>query len=237
MGRHACRECLRAIGLEVVLFMHANEWGRASNTGVLLRQALGARVLVAGIPADQAEIEALGREASAAVLYPSSDSKSLPEFLCGLEQVNVQDLAGTKTTKEASLPLSLTKNITVIVVDSTWSQSKSLNKLLPTSLQRVRLDPEKVMEVDRGLASPLRKQQVSGRLCSLTAVTTLIGEIAQYLAAGPLCEGTANPKTLHPTPSEIVPNAVARLHEILSVKAAVVESSGRVIKLAPSRPS
>jgi DTW domain-containing protein YfiP len=115
----------RGLNVHFHLFTHYKEWGRASNTGKLLSTGLPDRtsVEIFGNSVDQEYmIDQLSKNPSF-VLYPSSESRCIDEF---------QELFYHTTVIE-------NKPFHICVIDSTWSQSRAMEKVFPVSIPRVHI--------------------------------------------------------------------------------------------------
>ena len=123
-----CTSATARAPVDVAVWMHHREFGRASNTGTVLRDAFeNCEILVKGHPADDAALAAM--LGGAAVLFP------------GEEAAPVSSLA--------------TPPETLIVVDATWRNARRMVKRLPPSVRRVKLDDDDATEAN--LIAPLRR--------------------------------------------------------------------------------
>lgn len=128
--------------------MHHREWGRASNTGTVLRDAVeGCEIFVKGHAEDDA---ALGRVLAApttAVLFPSPDASPLS---------SVDDLDA------------------LVVVDATWRNARRMVSSLPGHIRRVRLDDD-AAQGQGNLLAPLRKApEDDARVCTAQAAVAAL---------------------------------------------------------------
>jgi DTW domain-containing protein YfiP len=107
------------------LFTHYKEWGRASNTGKLLSTGLpdSTSVPIFGNSVDQEKMIDQLSNSPSFVLYPSSESRCIDEF---------QELFYNTTVIEK-------KPFHICVIDSTWSQSRAMEKVFPSTIPRVHI--------------------------------------------------------------------------------------------------
>ncbi len=107
----------------ITVLMHCKEWGRASNTGKLM--AIGmpetTSTVIFGSKSDEERMIKSFSDSPVLILYPSATSRPITEY------------------KEW---FQLQPTVTLCVLDSTWTQSGALNKLLPENIPRVWIDDQ-----------------------------------------------------------------------------------------------
>ena len=128
--------------------MHNKEWGRPSNTGKLLKCGLPeqSHLYLYGRKKDEYGLVNTLLKHPSIVLYPSSNSEPISTYANWyLEQDEVN----------------------ICVIDSTWSQSKSMNKIIPSHIPRVHVD-----DCGTGQSGFLNRKQsiVPGRVSTIEAV-------------------------------------------------------------------
>ena len=139
-----CTSATARAPVDVAVWMHHREFGRASNTGTVLRDAFeNCEILVKGHPADDAALAAM--LGGAAVLFP------------GEEAAPVSSLAAPPET--------------LIVVDATWRNARRMVRRLPPSVRRVKLDDDDATEAN--LIAPLRRTRGREDVKVCTAQATL----------------------------------------------------------------
>ena len=149
--------------LRLAVYIHQKEHGRASNTGCLLAPALGARVYIAGIAADEAALAAAlnpGDDDSAgvcAVLWPGEDSLSLDEL------------------RAATPPERWARGLTLVALDATWSCARRLLHRLPDSAPRLCVDAA-AFDPGRSLLYPARRYSgdAAERRCTYEACVAIL---------------------------------------------------------------
>ena len=137
--------------VDILVYMHINEFARKSNTGslaLLAAPALQGQLLVAGHPEHERALEqALSRRGKLAVLYPSPDALSLSEWVARLS--NPPPLPGDPQALDcgrqegAAAPIDGGGNVaaggeereTIVLLDGTWSQARKLNRSRDLSLR------------------------------------------------------------------------------------------------------
>ena len=126
--------------LRLGVYMHQKEHGRASNTGCLLATALGARVFVAGLAADEAALSSQFDDVSGvcAVLWPGEGSVSLAEL------------------RAATPPERWARGLTLLAVDATWACARRLLNRLPADAPRLSVDAA-AFDPGRSLLHPARR--------------------------------------------------------------------------------
>eukprot|EP00597_Dinobryon_sp_UTEXLB2267_P006457 CAMPEP_0170059054 /NCGR_PEP_ID=MMETSP0019_2-20121128/1461_1 /TAXON_ID=98059 /ORGANISM="Dinobryon sp., Strain UTEXLB2267" /LENGTH=298 /DNA_ID=CAMNT_0010264179 /DNA_START=184 /DNA_END=1077 /DNA_ORIENTATION=- len=105
----------------VAIFMHYKEWGRSSNTGKIFQIGMHHKSTLGLYGVEESEshfIENLSKS-PVLVLYPSSRAKPISEFKEWYQS---------------------TPNVTLCVLDSTWTQSAALDKAIPSHIPRVKVD-------------------------------------------------------------------------------------------------
>lgn len=138
----------------LMVMMHFKEYARVTNTGKLLLHAFGDRghLVPFGLGQDErAAAERLECESERSlVLFPCKDATPAAEYV----------------QKRASAgPLQ------IVVLDGTWQQARTMNKRIPSSIERVCVDP------GGPSVFRLRRQTTPARVCTLEAVSLLLAEL------------------------------------------------------------
>lgn len=145
---------------KISVFMHHKEWGRSSNTGKLIPIGMPQKSLLGiyGVADSERRLLESVLASNSLILYPSPSSKSIVEY------------------REWYMDST---DVTLCVLDSTWSQSAAMNKILPSHIPRVRVD-DYVTAPSQFLN---RKQStVKGRVSTIESVAlalTALGEIEE----------------------------------------------------------
>ena len=145
-----CTSATARSPVDVLVWMHHREWGRASNTGTVLQDVLeNCEILVKGHPADDIALAAATARGGAAVLFPGDDS------------VPVSSLESPPET--------------LIVVDATWRNARRMVRRLPPSVRRVKLDDDDATQAN--LISPLRQTRGGEeiKVCTAQAALAALG--------------------------------------------------------------
>lgn len=145
---------------QLAVFMHHKEWGRASNTGCLLRQGLGGKVYVSGVVEQEEALNKVIRERPSVVLWPGEGSipaRSLGEVV-GQEAVD--------------------KGLVIVAIDTTWNCAKKMVKRIPAEIPRVSLSAD-MLPAERSLLYPIRKYDgpCEDRVCTYEAVLAFLEEV------------------------------------------------------------
>lgn len=141
--------------------MHHKEYGRVSNTGKILTCGLPDRskLYIYGVEKDHQALSKSLCEQPSIILYPSKNSQPLSNFKDWYAKEEIVNLC---------------------VIDSTWSQSNTMDKYLPSHIPRVRVD-DFVFEKSQFLN---RKQSdVAGRVSTLEAVAIALRGLGEPEAA------------------------------------------------------
>eukprot|EP01064_Diplonema_japonicum_P016031 TRINITY_DN2406_c0_g2_i4.p1 TRINITY_DN2406_c0_g2~~TRINITY_DN2406_c0_g2_i4.p1 ORF type:complete len:373 (+),score=61.41 TRINITY_DN2406_c0_g2_i4:193-1311(+) len=157
--------------INFVVLYHANEFFRSSSTGKLVCQALGGRLLVYGH--HEKELEELITQPNTYILFPDETSVTLDKICEDAEWHTLTPDAKMAKKRER------VKEITVIVLDGTWSQARSLFSFIKSAnpdIKRVRLDLEKA-EIHESMFQALRKQSEAGRVSTFEACMLLLDEV------------------------------------------------------------
>lgn len=145
----------------LLVYMHYKEWGRSSNTGKLLLSGLPSKsqLHLYGIREDQKNIVDSLLSKPSIIVYPSRSAVSIQEF------------------KEW---YSLSEDINVCVIDSTWSQSYAMDQSLPTHIPRVKVDDFVV-----GASQFLNRKQsdLPGRVSTIEAAAIALKTLGEPDAA------------------------------------------------------
>ena len=110
------------IKAHIALLMHYKEWGRASNTGKLLKimSPSTTSISIFGIQIDESNLLKKLNEKPSTVLYPSASSRPASEFQ---EWYTLHN-----------------GNVNICVLDSTWNQSKAMDRLIPENVPRININ-------------------------------------------------------------------------------------------------
>jgi len=144
--------------VEFIFYMHPKEFGRGSNTAVVVFDAFlaNSKILIAGIKKDEDELQKIIQEQKGSVFVLTPSPKSL--FFHEIK-------------KNTNLIIPLRK-FTFIVLDGTWDQTKRLakNEILKDI-------PHLKLGGAGGTISTLRKQSNFGRVTTAEAVMLLLEEM------------------------------------------------------------
>jgi DTW domain-containing protein YfiP len=146
-----------------VVIMHAQEFGSGSNTGGLLQVSMppqNVKVLVRGIPEQDAEIAEICSKPNTFALFPKQGAIPFAEY---------DSL--TKLSQTASPEI----RYNIIIVDGTWTQAKKVLRSLPLTLPCVCLSSFKDLSED--LKRPMRAHIDPSRVCTLGAIILLLGDM------------------------------------------------------------
>eukprot|EP01039_Chlorochromonas_danica_P002881 gene2880-3146_t len=105
------------------LYMHYKEWGRSSNTGKLMQVGLLDKLCtttIYGLEEEEQRLEESLLCRPSIILYPRGDSLPISSLREWYEQHG--------------------GDVQVVVIDSTWPQSHAMDRRLPSSIPRVRID-------------------------------------------------------------------------------------------------
>lgn len=110
------------ISSQILIYTHFKEFGKSSNSGKLMNIGLNDNVetLLYGIKSDENTLLQRLSSSPSVILYPSVDSTPIEEY---------QDWYKHHTG-----------NILLCVIDSTWSLSKAMVRLLPKHIPRVNIN-------------------------------------------------------------------------------------------------
>ncbi len=105
----------------IAVFMHYKEWGRASNTGKLVHIGEPHKSIVGiyGVEDSEKKILDFITTTPTIVLYPSANAQPISEYRRWY---------------------SSTPNACLCVIDSTWTQSSAIDKIIPAHIPRVKVD-------------------------------------------------------------------------------------------------
>ncbi|KAG1676757.1 hypothetical protein FOA52_005046 [Chlamydomonas sp. UWO 241] len=151
----------------VVVHVHHIEWGKASNTGCVIRQTLeGSEILMKGCREHDARIAELFADDSVttAVLWPGENALSGAQ----LKAVAAERTGG---------------RIAVIAVDATWRNARGVAGAYPEGAITVKLSPDSpiISSTTQSLLYPVRKyrgdMRASARVSTLEAVAALLVEL------------------------------------------------------------
>lgn len=105
----------------VAVLMHYKEWGRGSNTGKLISIGDSKHpIFLFGNRSDEDKLIELLRSKPSLVLYPTKDSRPIHEYRHLFDE-NKGD-------------------VVLCAIDSTWSQSSAMEKIIPDDIPRVHVD-------------------------------------------------------------------------------------------------
>ena len=157
----------------VLVWLHEREWGKASNTGTVLAMTLGeerCRMLVHGLPEHSHVMEEAVRDPTRtlAVLWPGDGAAVGVEELARVAGERTGErwsewgalgcwdscFVGKGAVSRHHL-ISAGGRVTLVALDGTWRQGRSLNACLPDSVMRVAL-PLDAHGVSVSLLRPIR---------------------------------------------------------------------------------
>jgi len=143
--------------------MHAEEYGRGSNTGALPQVSLppeNVKVLVRGIPEHDTKIAEICSEPNTFVLFPKQGAIPFAEY--------------DSLTKLSQIASRETR-YNIIIVDGTWTQAKKVLRSLPLTLPCICLSSFTGLSED--LKRPMRAHTDPSRVCTLGAIILLLSEM------------------------------------------------------------
>lgn len=160
-----CSNATQVSSFQHTLFviMHAEEYGRGSNTGALPQVIMppeNVKVLVRGIPEHDAEIEVICSEPNTFVLFPKQGAIPFAEY--------------DSLTKLSQMASPETR-YNILIVDGTWTQAKKVLHSLPLTLPCVCLSSFTGLSED--LKRPMRAHTDPSRVCTLGAIILLLREM------------------------------------------------------------
>eukprot|EP00955_Chlamydomonas_euryale_P096669 365026-Chlamydomonas_euryale.AAC.8 len=154
--------------IRVVVHVHHQEWGKASNTGTVVAATLpDARMLMRGVREHDAQVAALFADSSVttAVLWPGDGALSPAQLLA----------AADANTGGA---------IAIVAVDATWRNACRMSSCYPRGALAVKLSPGSPLIAETGAKSllhPVRKYggdvAACGRVSTAEAVAALLLEL------------------------------------------------------------
>ena len=127
---------------EILIYTHYKEYGKTSNSGKLIPQLLPQNSRIVFFHGERSDVCITSSDTTTLVLCPSPDSIPLQDFLAGIPA---------------------DQKLRLILLDSTWSQSKSLNRNLDKAYSRVNLNAQAVAA---GPSLFLNRKQVSAERTS-----------------------------------------------------------------------
>ena len=154
--------------IKFVLCMHSHEFSRVSNSGKVVGACFAAEILLEGLESSRIRIsEILEAYHFSCVLYPGSKSTSMPSYinsvLLGKNRDSPKFIDSTNyytvVPKETTIK---PKPWVIFLIDSTWNQSKALEKVIPDYVPRVALDPGLVASHNSILHPVRRRTRFSG---------------------------------------------------------------------------
>lgn len=151
---------------QIWLFQTIGEYGRNNNSGTLLCPAVGARRIFRGWAQQEDQLVELCLQSpqSTAVVFPSKQSVTTGEF-----QKTYSTIPGT-----AAQPLNL------IVLDGTPNDAANMDRFLPQTIQRIRLD-DKVPRPS--WFNSIREQPGEFRVCTAQAAAVVLNDFGEKKAA------------------------------------------------------
>ena len=158
---------------------HAKEVMRTTATGkILLLAHPHATLLVGGVAAHDMELARLCERPSAIVLYPGPDAISPAELLRrkGCHRAHASTSSTTARDVSTSFPGASHEadTLDIIVLDGTWSQSRSLYRTLPAHVTKVCVECERERST---FGTRVRRQgawrEAAGRVSTLEAYAHL----------------------------------------------------------------
>jgi DTW domain-containing protein YfiP len=168
------------------LFTHFKEYTRASNTGKLLHIGLPEHTSVKlfGIRSEEEELIQELSSNPCFILYPKPGvSVSIDQFKEIFSQINnssSSSFSSSATTTASSSssserPPPQQQLLHICVIDSTWSQSISMEKALPAHLPRVHLDEYSILNPSKFLN---RKQsKTKTKICTIESIMLAISAL------------------------------------------------------------
>jgi DTW domain-containing protein YfiP len=135
------------------LYQHFKEFGRPSNTGKLLQIGLknNTQMKIFGNMGDEHDMISNLSSTASFILSPGENSVPISRFQDRYRQVN--------------------GNVTIVLVDSTWSQTAAMLKILPQSIPRVHIDQLSIKEPSQFLS---RKQTSETKISTIEALALAI---------------------------------------------------------------
>jgi DTW domain-containing protein YfiP len=153
------------------LFTHFKEYARASNTGKLLNIGLPEHTSVKlfGIRSEEEELIQELSSNPCFILYPKPGiSVSIDQFKEIFSQINSSSPSSSSLSSSSERPLQQQPFLHICVIDSTWSQSISMEKALPPHLPRVHLDEYSILNPSKFLN---RKQSATKtKICTIESI-------------------------------------------------------------------
>jgi DTW domain-containing protein YfiP len=174
--------------LQVVVWLHHREWGLTSNTGGLLRLALGSencKLFMKGLPQHDTQlqrdyVDKHHTEKLVVVLWPSSEGKTS-------NTISMEELRSELSSSSSG------RQVVLMAVDGTWRNARRMVGRLPPHIPRLDLSSCIVSEYlkqnqqhskARSLLAPLRSrgpsqhgQREESLVCTAEAVTMVLLEL------------------------------------------------------------
>ena len=151
------------ISTDIALFMHFKEYGKTTNTGKLVQliaEDERCKTYVYGTANADVELINMCRDESKqpVLLYPTADSIPISEFRKKEQQ----------------------KKLVLCIIDSTWGQSKAMNRWFPDSVPRVHID-----DFVQGKSLFLSRKQsvISSRVSTLEAIEKALLSLGESASA------------------------------------------------------
>eukprot|EP01063_Lacrimia_lanifica_P022841 TRINITY_DN30357_c0_g1_i1.p1 TRINITY_DN30357_c0_g1~~TRINITY_DN30357_c0_g1_i1.p1 ORF type:complete len:476 (+),score=161.33 TRINITY_DN30357_c0_g1_i1:76-1428(+) len=174
---------------------HPNEYLRSTSTGKLVSQVLGGEMVVYGCHEER--VNQLVDDPNTYILFPHETAVTLRD-ICGARPAvadapssasttlpSAQGEAKAQDAPPAPLNTDALKAVTVVVLDGTWRQARTLFSLLEKrnpNIKRLRLDLAHA-GAHQSLFNALRKQSEAGRVSTFEACMLLLSEAAEDTTA------------------------------------------------------
>lgn len=151
------------ITTDIALFMHFKEYGKTTNTGKLVQLIAGeerCKTYVYGTSKADVGLLNIVRDESIqpVILYPTVDSVPISEFRKRDSQ----------------------KKLVLCIIDSTWSQSKAMNRWFPNSVPRVHIDD---FVSEKSLFLSRKQSIISSRVSTLEAIEKALLSLGEPASA------------------------------------------------------
>ena len=191
----------------VLVYMHYKEiaQARASNSGKLLLQCIGAKRYICGSNEEEADLiaEISKNPHRTLILYPGPDSMYVTEFLEAVEAIDGPGETATpssspspsssslpvseveKETKESGgdvdesdpIPTPSRHPLTIVVLDGTWKNARMMCRRVRRLLGEIKVSAVKLKDSTRADFQPLRNHTAVERVSTTGAVIHLLREL------------------------------------------------------------
>ncbi|KNH04467.1 DTW domain containing protein [Perkinsela sp. CCAP 1560/4] len=156
------------------VLMHAREFAKLSNTGRVICGHFDAPLYIGWHPISQQLLDDLCascNENNLFVLFPETGALSVQNFIDKAQYVSSgMSNAGSDTDI-----------IHVVIIDSSWNESKTLHKLIPERFHRIALDPASVLAYS-SLLDPVRCRTRASGVCTTEAVIMFLRSLGSPLS-------------------------------------------------------